>query len=72
MRVSTLRTSPHYSRDVFVKLDGRALNFCIEADDVEGWVEVVDLENPRVIYGEKINRFATKVLHGFVEIEEAP
>lgn len=71
MRVSALRLSPHYSRHAFVLLDGRALNFCVEADDVEGWVEVVDLEQPRIIHGEKANRFATKRLFGDVEIRDA-
>lgn len=43
--------------------------FCVEADDQEGWVEVVDLESPRVA-GQ--DRYATKRLHGHVEITEAP
>lgn len=67
--------SPHYARNPYVKLDGRPLSFCIEADDVEGWVEVVDLENPRIIHGappQPLRRYATKRLHGDVEIELAP
>lgn len=72
MRVSSLRLDPHYQRNALVTLDGRAMAFAVEADDVEGWVEVVDLENPRIIHGETRNRYATKRLTGFVEIHEAP
>lgn len=69
MRVSALRTSPHYMRNALVLLDGRAMSMCVEADDVEGWVEVVDLESPRV---PGATRYATKRLTGDVEIREPP
>lgn len=72
MRISALRTSPHYSRNAIVKLDGRPLSFCVEADDAEGWAEVVDLDSPRIIHGTAGGRYATKRLSGDVEIELAP
>jgi hypothetical protein len=71
VRVSALRTSPHYARNAQVLLDGRAMSFAVEADDKEGWVEVVDLENPRLIHGDR-DRYATKRLVGDVQIIEAP
>lgn len=70
MRVSALRLSPHYQRNAQVLLDGRPCPFAVEADDVEGWVEVVDLD--RVFEPREAKRYATKRLFGIVVIREAP
>jgi hypothetical protein len=73
VRVSAIRTSPHYQRFALVTLDGRPQSFAVEADDLEGWVDVVDLdrENPDAA-AQGLRRFATKRLHGIVQIQEAP
>lgn len=65
MRVSTLRTSALYTKNAQVLLDGRPMAFAVEADDEEGWVDVLDLVS-------KENPLPTKRLHGQVEIREAP
>lgn len=73
MRVSALRTSPHYVRNAQVLLDGRPMSFAVEADDVAGWVEVVDLDREAPDSTARgLRRFATKRLWGAVEIQEPP
>jgi hypothetical protein len=77
VRVSAIRTSPHYHRFALVILDGQPQSFAVEADDLEGWVDVVDLENPMRLPASvgmppQPSRYATKRLHGIVQIQEAP
>lgn len=43
MRVSCDPKSPHYNRFSYVRLYGVPQMFALEADDVEGWVDVIDL-----------------------------
>lgn len=78
MRVSSVRGSPHYVRWALVKLYGAPQPLALEADDVEGWVDVVDLAAPEP--HEKGGpaarpgalRYPVKRLYGHVEIELAP
>lgn len=71
MRVSAVKRSQHYSADSLVKLDGRAMPFAIEADDEEGWVDVVDIKASQFTRGKPIEEQPRKRLHGSVEIVEA-
>jgi hypothetical protein len=72
VRVSAVHGSAHYSRNAFVKLDGRPMSFAIEADDVEGWVDVADIKAAAALPKKPLAEVARKRLRGFVEIELAP
>lgn len=44
MRVSSRKSSHFYSKNALVRLYGVPQMFAIEADDAEGWVDVIDLK----------------------------
>lgn len=74
--MSADRKSPHYSRLAHVTLDGQPLSFVLEADDVAGTVDVVDLDAMNRATGENtsvaLGKYPVKRLTGHVEITEAP
>lgn len=49
VRISADPKSPHWAgervADIIVHLDGAEVRWCVEADDVEGWVDVIVEEN---------------------------
>jgi hypothetical protein len=74
VRVSADKKSPHYHRWALVTLYSRPEVFALEADDVEGWVDVVDIAAACAACerGEKLKEWPRKRLRGHVEILLAP
>lgn len=74
MRVSADKRSPHYERWALISLYGRPEVFALEADDAEGWVDVIDVAAATAAYerGEKLKEWPRKRLRGHVEIQLAP